>query len=138
MEDLHIYFPRGECDIRISISTETPIPITFEIEGMIKDKRALEPPRLKNRISYKNDALWIVDLTQVFQGINVEKFELELEIANVALLQKENRKLLEKQNSAFGELCKSFVGAVRFLLEKVGKGEREESAVKRQKAKEGE
>ena len=78
--DLALHIPASEFDVRISINTETHLPITEQaLES--SNWSQLEIERFKDRMDYEYDGFIKIDLTQVRQREQV-RHELELELVN--------------------------------------------------------
>lgn len=83
--DMSIYCPASPFDIRLSINTETKLPLTTEEQLQSWTKQS---ERRKDRISYDFGHFIQVDLTQVRQqdvttGSSITLHELELELIDV-------------------------------------------------------
>jgi polynucleotide 5'-triphosphatase len=110
--DLHIYCPRNNFDVRISVAAEVKYP--HAVTGLREhQENNSSQGRKKDRLSYKHQDISI-DLTQVTQDQGEKLHELELEI-DTNLLAEQARLAIEGQPNDYEELVGIFLNYVKVL-----------------------
>lgn len=116
LTDLHIHFPSLPYDVRISINSERSIPIeAFSPQTAIPVDQV---SRVKVRNCYCQNGFMEVDLTKVTDDNGNNScciYELELEIKDFELIQREREKLANKQENKFVSLCNTFLNGIRTI-----------------------
>ncbi|KAI9597462.1 CYTH-like domain-containing protein [Syncephalis fuscata] len=106
LANLHIYSPNSPFDFRLSVNEEVPVS-TMPSGDWIMERK-------KNRVSYKHQHCQ-VDLTQVVTGQDTTTHELELELWDIAALQREHQRMNRHENNVFSDLVRVFLDNARTL-----------------------
>ncbi|KAG8904789.1 mRNA-capping enzyme subunit beta [Tulasnella sp. 403] len=124
--DLNIYSPKRKLDWRVSVSTETPVPLPPSGSAALYTRR-------KDRLSYTHQS-FKVDLTQVTPSNpgsaapSEQLHELEIEFADSNELMRTVRARTRstgatwtgKEGELFDELMRIFVNNIRILVRNAG------------------
>ena len=121
INQLHIVNPRQSYDCRISINLEVNLDRPdIDADALVAEdsadpaKRAVEVPRVKDRMSYKHLA-YSIDLTRVDRHGHDPTFELELEVDSNLLRQQMQLMKASKPN-AFSDVVGGFLDNATFLM----------------------
>ena len=117
IDDLHIYNP-GAYDCRITINLEVNLnrPDIDPNSLIAADdaERGNEPPRRKDRMSYKHLA-YSIDLTKVEMDGMPPRYELEQEVRS-DMLRQQMALARDHRKNAFGDVVSAFLDNLTFLM----------------------
>ena len=117
--DLHIYNPRSDYDLRITMNVECNLMRPeLDTDALVEEEtpdKPNPPARKKDRLSYKHLGLYQIDLTRVDQTNMAPKYELELEV-DAGALRTQMVPLLNGGESGFNQIVEGFLDNATWLM----------------------